>query len=223
MVDEGVRRAYLDPDNKLRASLQADPGGQAQEHQRQHAGLRLRRTGARRHGRGHRRGQGRRLGSQVEVRHAQSQRLGRRLGAEDRAHDGRRLVPAGNARHRHRRHRGEGDAAGQAIADGPHRHSGPEGARRENHRRKTAPRDLRQGESPRHRRAGAGRADHGARRESARHARARGQSARRHDSQLRRHAPRAHRARRLGAGVSRSAVARRLAEADLRRRAARGA
>ncbi len=27
MIDEGVRRAYLDPDNKLRASLQADPAG----------------------------------------------------------------------------------------------------------------------------------------------------------------------------------------------------
>ena len=27
MVDTGVRRAYLDPDNKLRASLQADPAG----------------------------------------------------------------------------------------------------------------------------------------------------------------------------------------------------
>src|SRR5579871_516135 len=27
MVDEGVRRAYMDPDNKLRASLQADPAG----------------------------------------------------------------------------------------------------------------------------------------------------------------------------------------------------
>ncbi len=27
MVDEGVRRAYLDPDNKLRASLLADPAG----------------------------------------------------------------------------------------------------------------------------------------------------------------------------------------------------
>ncbi len=27
MVDEGVRRAYLNPDNKLRASLQADPAG----------------------------------------------------------------------------------------------------------------------------------------------------------------------------------------------------
>ena len=38
MVDEGVRRAYLDPDNKLRASLQADPAGEREEHQRQHAG-----------------------------------------------------------------------------------------------------------------------------------------------------------------------------------------
>src|SRR5580693_7167393 len=27
MVDEGVRRAYLDPDNKLRASILADPAG----------------------------------------------------------------------------------------------------------------------------------------------------------------------------------------------------
>src|SRR5271167_4197236 len=27
MVDEGVRRAYLDPDNKLRGSILADPAG----------------------------------------------------------------------------------------------------------------------------------------------------------------------------------------------------
>ena len=27
LVDEGVRRAYLDPDNKLRASILADPAG----------------------------------------------------------------------------------------------------------------------------------------------------------------------------------------------------
>ena len=50
-------------------------------------------------------------------------RLDRRLGAEDRADDGRRLVPAGHARHRHRRHRREGDAAGQGSADGRHRHA----------------------------------------------------------------------------------------------------
>ena len=29
MVDEGVRRAYLDPDNKLRVSIQADPAESA--------------------------------------------------------------------------------------------------------------------------------------------------------------------------------------------------
>ena len=38
MVDEGVRRAYLDPDNKLRASMLADPAGRAQEHEGQYAG-----------------------------------------------------------------------------------------------------------------------------------------------------------------------------------------
>ena len=27
MVNEGVRRAYMDPDNKLRASVLADPAG----------------------------------------------------------------------------------------------------------------------------------------------------------------------------------------------------
>ena len=37
MVNEGVRRAYLLPDNKLRASIVNDPAGQAQKHQRQHA------------------------------------------------------------------------------------------------------------------------------------------------------------------------------------------
>ncbi len=51
----------------------------------------------------------------------------------------------------------------------------------------------------------------------------RGQPARGHDSQLRRHAPRAHRARWLGAGVSRSALARRLAQAHLRRQSERAA
>ena len=47
-----------------------------------------------RQGRSRRRGQGRRLGEQVQVRDAQPVRLDRRLGAEDRADDGRGLVPA---------------------------------------------------------------------------------------------------------------------------------
>ena len=96
----------------------ADPRRQRKNTQGQHAGRRPLRARARRHGRRERRGQGRRLGEQVEVRDAQSVRLDRRLGAEDGADDGRRLVPAGHARHRHRRHRREGDAAGQGSADG---------------------------------------------------------------------------------------------------------
>ena len=55
--------------------------------------------------------------------------LGGGVGAEDGADDGRGLVPAGDAGHRHWRHGGEGDAAGQAIADGSHRHSGFDRAR----------------------------------------------------------------------------------------------
>ena len=38
MVDEGVRRAYTDKDNALRASMLADPAGKRGQHQRQHAG-----------------------------------------------------------------------------------------------------------------------------------------------------------------------------------------
>ena len=142
-ADGGRRRAPRLSRSRQQAARQPSgrPRGQAHQHQRQHAGRCLCRTGARRDGRGHCRGQGRRLGGEVEVRHAQPHRFGRRLGAEDGAHHGRGLVPAGHSRHRHRRHLGESDAAGQAIADGPHRHSGPHGPRREDHRRKTAPRD----------------------------------------------------------------------------------
>ncbi|MCK7494183.1 MAG: fumarate hydratase [Comamonadaceae bacterium] len=37
-VNEGVRRAYLNPDNTLRASVRGRPDVRAQEHQGQHAG-----------------------------------------------------------------------------------------------------------------------------------------------------------------------------------------
>jgi fumarate hydratase class I len=40
MCDEGVRRAYNDPDNKLRASVLLDPAGRAPELARQHSGRR---------------------------------------------------------------------------------------------------------------------------------------------------------------------------------------
>ena len=68
MVNEGVRRAYLDPDNKLRASIVADPAGARKNTQGQHAGGRPLRARSRRHRRREDRGQGRRLGEQVEVR-----------------------------------------------------------------------------------------------------------------------------------------------------------
>ena len=86
------------------------------------------RARARRHGRSAGRRQGRRLGEQVQVRDAESVGLDRRLGAEDGADDGRRLVPAGHARHRHRRHRREGDAARQGSADGADRHARAQGS-----------------------------------------------------------------------------------------------
>ena len=134
LVNEGVRRAYTRPGQPAARLGARRPGLRAQEHQGQHAGGDQRGAGARRQGRGDRRRQGRRLGEQVEVRDAQSLRLDRRLGAEDRADHGRRLVPAGHARHRHRRHRREGDADGQGSADGADRHGRAEGARAEDAR-----------------------------------------------------------------------------------------
>jgi hypothetical protein len=54
--------------------------------------------------------------------------LDRRLGARDRAGDGRRLVSARNARHRHRRHRGEGDGPREGGAARSYRHPRAQGA-----------------------------------------------------------------------------------------------
>ena len=83
MINEGVRRAYLHPDNKLRASIVADPA--------------CKRTGTRDNTpavihtefvpgdqrRDHRRRQGRRIREQIHVRHAESLRFGRRLGGRE--------------------------------------------------------------------------------------------------------------------------------------------
>ena len=104
MVDEGVRRAYLHPDNKLRASVLLDPAGARKNIEGQHAGGDSLRDRSGRPCRGDLRGQGWRLGKQVQDGHAQSVGFDRRLGAQDRADHGRRLVPAGHPRHRHRRH-----------------------------------------------------------------------------------------------------------------------
>ena len=129
MVDEGVRRAYLDPDNKLRASIVADPAGARKNTRDNTPAVVALRSGSRRHGGRADRGQGRRLREQVEVRDAQSLRFDRRLGPEDGADDGRRLVPARHARHRHRRQRRESVADGQGSADGAHRHARAPAAR----------------------------------------------------------------------------------------------
>ncbi len=98
MINEGVRLAYLDPDNRLRASIVADPAGARKNTQDNtpavvHYDLV---PGDKR--RGEHRREGRRLGEQVQVRDAQSVGFDRRLGAEDRADDGRGLVPARHAR-----------------------------------------------------------------------------------------------------------------------------
>ena len=72
MVNEGVRLAYLDPDNRLRASIVADPAGKRRNTNDNtpavvHFDLVPGNTVEVQH-----RGQGRRLGEQVEVRDAQS-------------------------------------------------------------------------------------------------------------------------------------------------------
>jgi hypothetical protein len=125
------RRAPGLPEPRQRAARQraVRPHLRAQEHQGQHAGVvhmelvpgnKLDVTVAAKGG-----------GSEnkSKVVHAQPQRRHRRLGAQDRAHHGRRLVPAGHAGHRRGRHGREGHAAGQGGADGRHRHVRTAGAR----------------------------------------------------------------------------------------------
>ena len=102
MVNEGVRRAYLDPDNKLRASHARRPRRCAQEHQRQHPAVVVGSSkAARSKSSSPPKAEAPRLN---QVRHAQPIRLRCRVGAQDRPHHGRRMVPSRHARHRHRRH-----------------------------------------------------------------------------------------------------------------------
>ncbi len=183
------------------------PGRQARQHAGQHAGGRARRARARRHRRGHRRSERRRLGEQVEIRDAASERQRRRLGAVGRADDGCRLVPAGHPVARHRRYAREGDAAREVGHDGPDRYAGVDGTRAVESCRGAAARALRQGERARHRCAGTWRADDGARREGQRLADARGEQTGRAVAELRGHASCAFRARRQRAGDARAALA----------------
>ena len=207
-----------DPDNKLRASVLDESDFGRKNTKDNTPGGDQRAAGAGRQGRSRRRRQGRRLGGEGEVRDAQPFRLDRRLGAEDRADHGRRLVPAGHARHRRRRHRREGDADGQGIADGADRHGRAQGARPEEQGRGAAHRALRQGERARHRRAGPRRPVDRARRQDPHLPGARREPAGRDDPELRGDAARALRARRLGPGGVRGAEALRLAGGDLEAR-----
>ena len=95
MVHEGVRRAYNHPDNKLRASVLADPAGKRTNTKDNTPGVvnvkvvpgnTVEVIVAAKGG-----------GSEAksEVRDAQPLRFHRRLGAEDGADHGRRLVPPG--------------------------------------------------------------------------------------------------------------------------------
>ena len=112
MVNEGVRQAYLDPDNKLRASILADPAGSAPKYSGQYSGsrqLQLVRGGtvdvtvAAKGG-----------GSEAKSKFVMLESLGLHcgLGAEDGSDDGRGMVPPGHAGHRHRRHGRKSDADG---------------------------------------------------------------------------------------------------------------
>ena len=113
------------PDNKLRASIVADPQFARKNTKDNTPAVIHMRARARRQGRRARsRPRAAARENKSEVRRCSTRRDShRRLGAEDGADDGRRLVPAGHARHRHRRHRREGDAAGQGSADGADRHA----------------------------------------------------------------------------------------------------
>ena len=86
-----------------------------------------------------------------------------------------------------------------------------------NRARRAAPGALREGQCAGHRRAGPGRPDHGARHQDQGLPDARRQPAGGDDPELRRYSPRAFHPRRLRPGDARSAFARRLAQAHLRR------
>ena len=192
----GERPACLDPGR---------PSWRAEKHQGQHPGRDPLLHRPWRQGGSGRRSQRRRLREQVEDGHAQPVRLDRRLGTENRTGNGRRLVPAGHARHRHRRHRRESCGDGQGSTDGAHRHPRAESPRPAEPHRGAAPGAVRQGQPAGHRCPGPGRPDHRARRQDHGLPDPRRLAAGVHDPQLRRHPSRALRARRLRPGRTGSA------------------
>jgi fumarate hydratase class I len=158
MVDEGVRRAYLLPDNVLRASIVSDPAF-SRKNTRDNTPAVVHTEIV--------------PGDTVDVKVAakgggsENKSKFAMLNPSDSivdwvlktgADDGRGLVPAGHAGHRHRRIGREGDAVGERVADGTHRHVGAQGARSEEQDRGDAHRAARQGQCAGHRRAGTRRA-----------------------------------------------------------------
>ena len=224
MVDDGVRRAYLDPDNTLRASIVADPAG-ARKNTRDNTpavvhvdlvpgdtvDVKIAAKGG---------------GSENKAKFAM-------LNPSDSIVDwvlktvptmGAGWCPPGMLGI------GIGGTAEKAMVLAkealmePHRHPRAPAARPGQRDGSDAPRALRQGQRARHRRAGPGRPLDGARRQDPRLSDACGVEARRHDPELRRHAPCAFHAGRLGCGEARSprsrALARRAVDAVARPRGA---
>jgi len=121
MVNAGVRKGYLQPDNVLRASIVADPAGK-------------------------RKNTGDNTPAVVHFELVPGDKVDVRIGAKGGGSENKarfamlnpsddvvewivgqlpgwaRLVSAGDAGHRHRRHRGKGNAAGERGADAIHRH-----------------------------------------------------------------------------------------------------
>ena len=206
-INEGVRRGYLNADNTLRASIVADPQFE-RKNTKDNTPAVVHMTVV----------PGNTVDVQVAAKGGGSENKSKfvmlnperqpgRLGHEDGADDGRRLVPAGHAGHRHRRHRREGDADGQGDPDGSDRHVRAEGTRPAEQDRGTAHPAVRPDQCARHRRAGTGWADHGTRREDRDVPDACRQQAGGNDPQLRGDPPCALRARRLRRGGKRSAEA----------------
>jgi fumarate hydratase class I len=102
-INEGVRQGYNHPDNTLRASIVADPQFERKNTKDNTPAVMqvemVRATSST--SRWQPRAAARRTSPSWSC---STLRLGGRLGAQDRAHHGRRLVPARHAGHRHRRH-----------------------------------------------------------------------------------------------------------------------
>jgi tartrate/fumarate subfamily iron-sulfur-dependent hydro-lyase alpha chain len=197
MINEGVRRAYNHPDNVLRASILADPAGQAQEHQGQHAG---------RDHMEHR--AGRHVDVIVAAKGGGSENKSKiaMLNPSDSIVDWvLKTVPTMGAGWCPPGMLGIGIGgtaekamllAKESLMDPIDIHDLIERGPQEP-RRGTAHRAVRQGQRARHRRAGPRRPDHRARREDPGLPDPRGEPAGGDDPELRRHAPCALRARRL--------------------------